>query len=70
MGENKLETAQAWLHNWDLLIVTGNKELTLEWAVKGFWALSKHQFGKTMGKAELRPFLHRLVPCEAMLLVV
>ena len=42
---------QVWLYNQDLLVGANGKDLPPEWAVHRFWAISKCQFGNTVGEA-------------------
>ena len=51
MVEEELETVQAWIHDQDLLDNSNSKELSPEQALYRFQALSKCQFGDTVGEA-------------------
>ena len=70
MEEQELETMRTWLHNWDLLDDPNGKELPLEFALSRFWALSKCQFGDTVGQTTLHTFLHHLLPYEDKLAAI
>ena len=56
--------AWAWLRDRDLMMDDKGKELPPEWALRRYWALSKCQFGDTVGEAARRAFLCRLLPYE------
>ena len=60
--EKELETAWTRHHDQDLLDNPNSKELPPDWDLIRFWALSKCQFGDTVGKAMWHAFLHRLLP--------
>ena len=70
IDEEELEMAWAWVHDWDLLIGTKGKDLTLEHTVHRFWALSQCQFGKVIEETKWWVFFYCLLPCKAMLSVV
>ena len=46
----------------NLLDDHNSKELSLEWALHRFWALSKCQFGDTVDEATQCAFLRHLLP--------
>ena len=54
--------AQAWLRDRDLTMDDKGKELPPERALCRYRALSKCQFGDTIGEAARRAFLCRLLP--------
>ena len=54
--------ARAWLHDRDLTMDDKGKELPPEWALRRYRALSKCQFGETVGEAAKHTFLCRLLP--------
>ena len=62
--EEELETARAWLRDRDLTMDDQGKELPPEWALCRYRALSKCQFGDTVGEAAKRAFLCHLLPYE------
>ena len=62
--------AWAWLQDQDLTMDYNGKELPLEWALCGYQALSKCQFGDTVGEATWHAFLRRLLPWEDKLVAV
>ena len=62
VNKEELDMVLAWLYNRDLLIGTNNKDLLPEYAVCRFWALSKCQFGDTIGEDAWLAFLHCFVP--------
>ena len=63
-AEEELETAWAWLCDQDLMMNDNGKEFPLERALCRYQALSKCQFGDTVGEATRRAFLRRLSPWE------
>ena len=70
MVEEELEIAWAWLHEQDFLDDLNGKELPPDWEFHRFWALSKCQFGDTVGEAMKHVFLCCLLPCEDKLAAV
>ena len=70
MAEDELELAPIWLCDQDLLNGPNSKELPPEWALHRFWALSKCQFGETVGEAMWCAFLCHLLPCEDKLAAI
>ena len=68
--EEELETVWAWLHNQDLLMDHNGKELPPERALCRYRALSKFQFGDTVGEATRCAFLCRLLPWEDKLATI
>ena len=70
MVEEELEMVWAWLYNQDLLDYPNSKVLPPKWALCRFWALSKCQFGDTLGEAIQNGFLHCLLPYEDKLVAV
>ena len=56
--------ARAWLHDRNLTIDDKGKELPPEWALCSYRALSKCQFGDTVGEAARCAFLCRLLPYD------
>ena len=68
--EEELEMAWAWLHDRDLMMDDKGKELPPEQALHRYQALSKCQFGDTVGKAARHTFLHHLLPWEDQLAAV
>ena len=68
--EEELEMAWAWLRNRDLMMDDNGKELPLEQALCRYQALSKCQFGDTVGEAARRTFLCRLLPWEDQLAAI
>ena len=63
-AEEELEMARAWLRDRDLMMDDDGKELPPERALRRYRALSKCQFGDTVGEAARRTFLCRLLPYE------
>ena len=63
-AEEELETARAWLHDRDLMMDDNGKELPPERALCRYRALSKCQFGDTVGEAARHAFLRHLLPWE------
>ena len=63
-AEEELETVWAWLHDRDLMMDDKGKELPPERALRRYRALSKCQFGDTVGEAAKRTFLCRLLLYE------
>ena len=61
---------RAWLCDRDLMMNDNGKELPPERALCRYRALSKCQFGDTVGEAAWRAFLHRLLPWEDQLVAV
>ena len=49
--EEEMEMAWAWLHDQDLMMDYNGKEPPLKWALPRYQALSKCQFGDTVGEA-------------------
>ena len=70
MVEEELEIAWISLCNKELLDYPKGKELPLDWALFCFWALSKCQFGGTVGEATQCGFLCHLLPCEDKLVAI
>ena len=61
--EQELEMTLAWLYDRNLLDDPNSKELPPDRALCRFQALSKYQFGDTIGEAIWHAFLHHLLPC-------
>ena len=61
-AEEELEMARAWLCDRDLTMDDKRKEFPPERALHRYWALSKYQFGDTVGEAARRAFLCHLLP--------
>ena len=55
-AKEELETAWAWLYDQDLLMDHNGKELLLERVLCRYRALSKCQFGDTVGEATQHAF--------------
>ena len=70
LAGEELEMVWAWLHARDLLMDHNGKELPPEWAFHRYWALSKCQFGDTVGNATRCLFLHYWLPWEDKLAAV
>ena len=62
--------ARPWLHDRDLTMDYNGKELPPDWALHRYWALSKCQFGDTVGEAAQRTFLCYLLPWEDKLAAI
>ena len=60
----------AWLHDRDLLDNPNGKGLPPKWAFSRIWALSKCQFGDTVGETAHHAFLCYLLPCEDKLAAI
>ena len=69
-AEEELEMAWAWLRDRDLMMDDNGKELSPEWALCRYRALSKCQFGDTVDEAARCAFLRRLLPWEDQLAAV
>ena len=69
-AEEEQEMARAWLRDQGLLIDYNGKELPQEWALYRYQALSKCQFGDTVGEATQRAFLCHLIPWEEKLAAI
>ena len=70
LAEDELEMARAWLRDRDLMMDYNGKELPLEWALHRYQALSKCQFGDTVGEATWCTFLCHLLPWEDKLVAI
>ena len=62
--------ARAWLRDQDLMMNDNRKELPPEWALRRYQALSKCQFGDTVGEAAWCAFLCHLLPCKDQLAAI
>ena len=60
----------SWICDQGLLDDPKGKGLPPEWALSRFWALSKCQFGDTVGETAWRTFLCRLLPCVDKLMAI
>ena len=69
-AEDELETARAWLHDRDLMMDDNGNELPPERALCRYRALSKCQFGDTVGEAARHAFLCRLLTWEDQLAAI
>ena len=63
-AEEELEMAWAWLRDRDLTTDDRGKELPPERALRRYRALTKCQFGDTVGEAAKHTFLCRLLQYE------
>ena len=61
---------RAWLRDRDLMMDDKGKELPPERALRRYWALTKCQFGDTVGEAARRTFLCRLLPYKDQLAAI
>ena len=62
--------ALAWLYDQELLDDHIGMELSLEWGLCRFWAISKCQFGDTVDETTQCAILRRLLPWEDKLMAI